>query len=634
MTFPRLTRIGVAAIAVVAATLSTSSAADVAHAETVTGAGKLHWIVEEAGTQDALTTVGRLDPQLARMSFGDERTDVLSMTRPPRSSVPAGWSSVPAYHYTSYGPCTAGLKGCASLSTDVADGTLRASGIPAVMYDDENWNRTPAAEKSGACAAMRDFTDLAHQQGLRSVMAPDQNLASPGVITTYQGGESENWQTYLRLGLGGCAAASGTDAYHIMSQPFQTHWCGGQGGACEGSEADFTDFVTQAALQATAVEPDVTMTAGLSTNPRYNVTPQALYQDSIDVDGVVDGFWLNVAGNPSNPGTAVQYLEMLDGMLPYYLGDGGVLSDTFPSGATPSRVPLGAGRELTFTSDRTLPGGTVLPAGSYKFEPWTDGTDGTADLGVEVGYCRPPDCTDRTPIISPDAWRVDVPAGDPGATSTYTTAAATTLPADGQYRLYTTIRVRTAAAFGLLYGTGGRSTNLAVPRPSSEPVLRRSAVVFAHRGGVLGTRTATTAVPARFDLDHAGNAATFTTAPILAAGETVPAGAWQFQYWTGAGTGSAVVRLEAGYCSADCRERTPIIGPDAGWRSTVTAGARGGADPGGAATTTDATVLPGSGGPYRLYWRLVVEQPGPVELRYDAERAPTNLATPLPLPVS
>lgn len=633
MTFPRPTRIAVAALAVVAMVLS-PAAAGVAHADSVRTAGDLHWIVEEAGTQDALTAIGRLDPELARTSFGDDRTDVLSMTHPPRSSVPASWSSVPAYHYTSYGPCTTGLKGCASLSTDLGNGTLQASGIPAVMYDDENWSRTPPEEKSGVCAAMRDFTDLAHQHGLRSIMAPDQNLASPGVITTYQGGESENWQTYLRLGLGSCAGASGTDAYHVMSQPFQTHWCGGQGGACEGSEADFTDFVTQAAAQAKAVEPDVTLTAGLSTNPRYNVTPQALYQDSIDVERFVDGFWLNVAGNPSNPGTAVQYLEMLDGMVPYYLGDGGALSDAFPDGATPRRVPLDGGRETTFTTSRDVPGGTVIPAGDYKFEPWANGSDGTAILRVEVGYCRPPDCTDRTPIVSPNAWRVDVPAGDPGVTNTHSTASATRLPADGPYRLYTTIHVETPAAFSLLYGTGRNSTNLAVPRPSSEPVQRRSAVVFAHRGGVLGTRAPAAAVPSRLGLDRAGNTVTFTSAPVLHPGETIPAGAWQFQYWTGAGAGSAVVRLEAGYCSADCRERTPIIGPDAGWRSTVTAGARGGADSGGAATTTDATVLPGSGGPYRLYWRLVVEQPGPVELRYDAERAPTNLATPLPLPVS
>ena len=39
-----------------------------------------------------------------------------------------------------------------------------------------------------------------------------------------------------------------------------------------GGEADFVNFVTQASLQAKAVNPKLIVTAGLSTNPRYNPT--------------------------------------------------------------------------------------------------------------------------------------------------------------------------------------------------------------------------------------------------------------------------------------------------------------------------------------------------------------------------
>lgn len=600
-------------------------------------AGSLRWIVEGPGTQNALAAIQRLDPGLAAAYFDTSRATILSgdasPSQAPASAVPPGWAAAPAQHYTSYGPCTSD-PACSSLSRDIGSGAIAASGIPTVMYDDENWSKTPDAEKSGVCSAMQQFTQLAHANGLASIMAPDQNLASPGVITSFQGGESQDWQTYLRLGLASCAAASGTNAYHIMSQPFETHWCGGQGGACEGSEADFAAFVTQAALQARGVSPGLTLTAGLTTNPRYNATPQALYQDTLDTGNLVGGYWLNVAGNPSNPGTAVQYLEMLSGAVPLYLGSGAALGQTFPAGSTSATIPLAAtGSDHTFVSGQDLPGGTTIPAGAYRFEPWTDGSSGSAAAGLEVGYCTPPACTDRTPIIQPGSWTADLPAGDPGVTSTYQTSSPATLPPGGPYRLYLDVHIRSGAGYNLLYGAGKTSTNLAVPRPSSEPAGARSPVLFAQRGNRLGTALPAASSPASLSLAQPGNTATFISGPALHAGVTVPAGAWQFQYWTGGSGQSATVSLQTGYCAGSCTRRTPIIAPTAGWQATVQAGARGAADPGGAFTTTAPTQLPASGGPYHLYWTVTVTAPGNFGLRYDAAQAPTNVATPLLMPL-
>ncbi|MPZ84306.1 MAG: hypothetical protein GEV28_29480 [Actinophytocola sp.] len=552
------------------------------------------------------------------------------MTSPPTSAVPTGWSAEAAHHYTSYGPCTPDLRGCSSLSTDLASGALRADQMPVAMYDDENWRRTPEPEKAGVCSAMSDFTRLAHENGLRTIMAPDQNLASPGIITTYQGGESQNWQTYLRLGLGTCAAASGTDQYHIMSQPFQTPWCGGQGGACEGSEADFTNFVTQAALQAQAIKPDVRMTSGLSTNPRYNVTPQAMYQNTLNARRFVDGIWLNVAGNPSNPGTAVQYLELLSGLVPHYLGANGNLTSTFPEATTPAVASLAEqGGGMTFMTSDVVAGGTVIPAGTYKFEPWTDGSSGSATLGLEVGYCRPPSCVDRTPIISPESWRMNVPAHDQGVVGNYTTENPTVLPSDGPYRVYVTVHVQEPGAFNLLYNADRASTNLALPRNSADPARARSSVVFPGRGARLAARQPNAQAPATFGLDRRGGTATFTTDPVLRAGDVIPEGAWQFQYWTDGTDGSATVNLQAGYCTGACTDRHPVIDSGAGWQATVSAGARGAATPGGAFTTTSPTPLPSTGGPYRLYWTVTVDAPAGFDLLYDSASTATNVATPL-----
>lgn len=106
---------------------------------------------------------------------------------------------------------------------------------------------------------------------------------------------------------------------------------------------------------------------------------------------MVHGFWLNVAGNPSNPATAVQYLEMLNGAVPLYLGGNGTLGETFPAGTAAGKIPL-AGNDLSFVSGQDIPAGTVIPAGTYKFEPWTDGSAGSAALDVEVGYCDAARC--------------------------------------------------------------------------------------------------------------------------------------------------------------------------------------------------------------------------------------------------
>ena len=195
--------------------------------------------------------------------------------------------------------CTATTdRRCTSLTDDLNAGAINSASTPIVLYDDERWKKTPSAEQKDPCNYMQQFTRLAHAKGFATIMAPDQNLASPLVGSGYQGGESENWQASLRLGLGTCAARTGTERYHIMAQPFESHWGPTPERIFAGGEADFVNFVTQAALQAKAVNPKLVITAGLSTNPRYRPTAQILYQESVDVQHIVDGFWLNLWATP------------------------------------------------------------------------------------------------------------------------------------------------------------------------------------------------------------------------------------------------------------------------------------------------------------------------------------------------
>ncbi len=135
----------------------------------------------------------------------------------------------------------------------------------------------------------------------------------------------------------------------------------------------------------------------------------------------------------------------------------------------------------------------------------------------------------------------------------------------------------------------------------------------------------------RFSLATEGAILTSESAQTYPAGVVIPAGAWEFQFWTDGDAGSAKLALEFGY-STPSGTRVPIISSTAGWTPHVTAGALGAADAAGAFTTTSPTTLP-PGGPYRLYWAVTVAKAGAFNLLYGSKSAPTNLATPFVQPL-
>ena len=426
---------------------------------------KVRWIV----TDDDLKVLRELDPNDSTTYFNSSRANLQGHAG---LQVPAGWSTVAQRHYTAFESCTTARdpRRCTSLTDDLKAGAISPSFGPVVLYDDERWPKTPTEEVKDPCKYMQQFTRLAHAHGLITVMAPDQNIAGPAVGLPYQGGESENWQSYLRQGLGTCAARTGTERYHIMAQPFESRWGPTPERTTVGGEADFVNYVTQASLQAKAVNPKLVITAGLSCNPRYNPTAQIMYQESVDMLDFVDGYWLNLWAKP----TGVAYLKMLSGTPPranssvLFLGRGRTLSNALPKPQASAKFNLAlAGSSLTSWSPQTYPVGTTIPAGAWEFQFWTDGESGTAELALEFGYCNPADCTKRTPIIAAGStWTPTVAAGALGAADAhgaFTTTSPTSLPAGGPHAIYWTVAVVKPAPFNLLYGSASTPTNLATP---------------------------------------------------------------------------------------------------------------------------------------------------------------------------
>lgn len=431
------------------------------------------WIVD--GSQ--LQSLTAYSPSTLPETYFDTRdTFVLKDSSSSPSYIPDGWHSQTGNHYTSYGSdCS---NDCYSFTKDIASGGLRSGTKPVAMYDDEYWGRTPGSEQVNPCDYMSKFVTTAHQNGLTTILAPDQDLAEPGIITSYQGGESENWQTYLRLGLASCAAKTGTEWYHIMSQPFEAHWCGNPLGKCQSSESDFVNFVTQAALQAKAVNSKIKISDGLSTSPKYfgyfrggETFARVMYRDYADVRQSINTVWMNIIGRNGNT-TTLYFLSML-GKKPqtelrssvlFLQGDSSLQNSK--SGANRAGIfnLNEKGASKTFVSAQTLAGGTALPAGTGEFQFWTDGnSNDSARIGVTFGYCQDKNCMNRKAIRYLDLWMHGSAEGAVTPGGAFTTSSDTSLPKNSTYRLYVQLTVENGSSFDLLYGSSSAPTNLATP---------------------------------------------------------------------------------------------------------------------------------------------------------------------------
>ncbi len=425
---------------------------------------KVRWIVVDSD----LATLREMDPADCNLFFNSPLTNIQGHAG---MRMPDGWTAVTDLHYSAFESCAASTdRRCTSLTDDVRSAAVNSASLPVALYDDERWRKTPSAEQKDPCGYMRQFTRLAHSKDFVTIMAPDQNLASPLVGIRYQGGESRNWQAYLRLGLATCAARTGTERYHVMAQPFESRWGPTPEGTYVGGEADFVNYVVQASLQARAINPRLVITAGLSTNPRYNPTAESMFQESVDVLDFVDGFWLNLWGNRMG----VAYLRLLSGKAPQpnrsvlFPHKENALTNIMPNAGTATKFGLAkAGATLASWTAPAYPAGTVIPAGAWEFQFWTDGTSGTAQLALEFGYCTVPNCTGRTPVIAANSgWTPNITAAALGAADAqgaFTTTSATTLPSGGPYRLYWTWKVVKPAPFNLLYDSRSAPTNLATP---------------------------------------------------------------------------------------------------------------------------------------------------------------------------
>jgi hypothetical protein len=163
---------------------------------------------------------------------------------------------------------------------DALAGHRLPAGTRAVLYDPEAWSFTPAAEQRDPAQAAARAAALAHAHGLKIIVAPALNLTT----VLAPASSAPRWQQFLDLRLA-AKIAEVADVLDLQAQ------------SLERSPASYANFVREAAAQARAANPHVTVLAGLSTNPPGGVVYRHQLTAAIGASWpAVDGYWLNIPG--------------------------------------------------------------------------------------------------------------------------------------------------------------------------------------------------------------------------------------------------------------------------------------------------------------------------------------------------
>ncbi|MEU9129954.1 hypothetical protein AB0D08_17900 [Kitasatospora sp. NPDC048540] len=229
-------------------------------------------------------TLGRLlaaDPTGRTTARSFDTPDAYVLTGDGNWAVPDGWRSTPTASFDSYTALESALTG------NRLDPRIRA-----VLYDNEHWPQTPAAEQADPVRYDRMAADLVHRHHLLFIAAPATDL----VEALRPGTASGAFDTFLKLGLAG-EIARDADVLDLQAQ------------GAEDNPTLFASFVAAATAQARRANPRIKVLAGLSTNPSGRAVGAAqIDRAARAVRSTVDGYWLNdPAASAACPGCTGPY---------------------------------------------------------------------------------------------------------------------------------------------------------------------------------------------------------------------------------------------------------------------------------------------------------------------------------------
>lgn len=220
-----------------------------------------------------MLTKSALSQMLSNRAVGPrlERARIYELLQPGQQPL-SGVNATPVVTFAS----VAELRGA------LADNALPA-GTRAVLYDPEVWAFTPAAEQRDPVLAATQAAELARSHGLKIIVSPAMDLTT----VLDPGSSGPRWRTFLNLRIiGPMARVAGTMELQAQS--------------LERDPAAYAAFVRDAAEQARSANPDVTLLAGLSTNPPGAAVDSEQLTAAIQASRAdVDGYWLNIPGSGS-----------------------------------------------------------------------------------------------------------------------------------------------------------------------------------------------------------------------------------------------------------------------------------------------------------------------------------------------
>jgi hypothetical protein len=245
---------------------------------------RLRWILNGPALQYFTTNAS------ARAFFAGARPFVM-MKKDAETALPASWEAQEVRSFSNVAGLERGIE------------TGLAPSVKAVLYDNEHWQFTPAAEQADPAGSTQRAAEAAHRHGLLLIATPAVNL----VRALDPQGSGKTYDRFLQLGVIRDAARF-ADIVVIQAQ---------------GSETAlplYSSFVRAAAAQAREANPHAIVLAGISTNPSgQRVSAEQILAAIHATRSAVEGYWFNVpapgpycpACNDFRPDLAIQVLSAL-----------------------------------------------------------------------------------------------------------------------------------------------------------------------------------------------------------------------------------------------------------------------------------------------------------------------------------
>jgi hypothetical protein len=251
---------------------------------------KPYWLLEKFSVP-VLLGAG-LSQAMLQEYFNNPQTFVIV-----RSADPSKYSLLPAATYVM------SFADYQRMMNAISSGSI-PSYVKLLLYDNEKWPSTPAAQQQQPFTYEAEAETVAHQHGLGLIFTPAANLST--VLSPAYSNETK-YDGYTSLGIASQGAAH-ADVLEIQAQQ-------------DEGTSGFDSFVSSTVNQAQAANPHALVMVGLTTSaPRLAITPQILLSDYAATRSLVSGYWLNIPGGqggPHNPQVGVAFLQALAPQLGY-----------------------------------------------------------------------------------------------------------------------------------------------------------------------------------------------------------------------------------------------------------------------------------------------------------------------------